>query len=443
MSNNQRLRLLWLVLTVVVACGVGGYAGVRAAVAAAYPRPASPSFSAQAFLPLPTLPHPGAPRTPGRTIYQATCAQWQLVASPNVANRSNALYAVAALSSTNVWAVGSTYNPATDTTQALIEHWTGTTWNIVTSPSPGSAKNTLAAIAAVASNDIWAVGYWQSPPTEQQTLTEHWDGTAWRVVTSPNSSNPNAIWDALAGVTAISTNDVWAAGSYYDSSTLGYVSMTEHWNGTSWSLVPDPPTIGGLLMATASVGPSDVWAVGRDTFGVHGTAEHWNGTDWSAVSLPTWTGGSQYSLYGVGAAGANDVLAVGDGIVQSGQFQPVALHWNGTAWTFSTTPTLSGNSAMESVAYLPGTQQAWAVGDIGGSSTNSVTLIERWNGTALTLVPSPNVPGAYTNGLFGVSADAALDAWAVGVFAQTNGGPQQTLIEHYHRVSSPTGPCPV
>jgi hypothetical protein len=41
----------------------------------------------------------------------------------------------------------------------LIEHWNGSAWTIVPSPNVGSGNNSLAAVAARSANDVWAVGY--------------------------------------------------------------------------------------------------------------------------------------------------------------------------------------------------------------------------------------------------------------------------------------------
>lgn len=87
------------------------------------------------------------------------------------------------------------------------------------------------------------------------------------------------------GVAPVSANDVWALGSVSTTQTL-----TEHWNGTSWSMVPSP-IVGGAgytLTGVASISTSDVWAAGD--FGSNGNPEqtlieHWNGTSWSIVSV--------------------------------------------------------------------------------------------------------------------------------------------------------------
>ena len=45
-----------------------------------------------------------------------------------------------------------------------------TAWNAVASPNVGGGRNVLNGMAAIAPNDVWAVGF---------GLTLHWDGSAW------------------------------------------------------------------------------------------------------------------------------------------------------------------------------------------------------------------------------------------------------------------------
>src|SRR5207244_3701461 len=113
--------------------------------------------------------------------------------------------------------------------QTRILHWDGIAWSIVSSPNQGTERNELRSVAVASSNDAWAVGYYlyyNGTYYEYRTLTEHWDGSQWSVVTSPNPDNNQ---NFLYGVAAVSANDVWAVG-YYGSGTL-----TEHWNGSQWS----------------------------------------------------------------------------------------------------------------------------------------------------------------------------------------------------------------
>jgi hypothetical protein len=123
---------------------------------------------------------------------------------------------ITALSPTNVWGAGFRGVLVNDRTVdvPVVEHWDGTSWSIVSSPNPNknnpqqSAK--LDGIAAISANDIWAVG-----TNGNSTLTEHWDGTRWRVINSPNPGQSNS----LAGVTALSDGTVVAVGVQFSSTT--------------------------------------------------------------------------------------------------------------------------------------------------------------------------------------------------------------------------------
>ena len=72
-----------------------------------------------------------------------------------------------------------------------------------------------------------------------QTVTEHWNGKIWTVVARPDAGTQN---NHLSGVTAISATDVWAVGDFQTSTGSGTVfqTLTEHWDGTAWSIVPQP-----------------------------------------------------------------------------------------------------------------------------------------------------------------------------------------------------------
>src|SRR6266702_1268338 len=57
-------------------------------------------------------------------------------------------------------------------------------WNGVPPPSPGTGGTVLDGVAMVSACDAWAVGF-DSSGGPDQTLTEHWNGSAWAVVPSP------------------------------------------------------------------------------------------------------------------------------------------------------------------------------------------------------------------------------------------------------------------
>src|ERR1043166_4326896 len=64
---------------------------------------------------------------------------------------------------------------------------TSGSWSLVDSPNAEATQtpNSLNGTTCVSASDCWAVGYYVVGTT-QQTLIEHWDGTEWTIVTSPN-----------------------------------------------------------------------------------------------------------------------------------------------------------------------------------------------------------------------------------------------------------------
>lgn len=83
----------------------------------------------------------------------AFAGNWTPVNSPNVGNTPNSLNAVGGASDNDVWAVGVSSASGYTSSRALIEHWNGTRWSIVPSPTAGPTVNILTAVAAVSTND--------------------------------------------------------------------------------------------------------------------------------------------------------------------------------------------------------------------------------------------------------------------------------------------------
>ncbi len=56
-----------------------------------------------------------------------------------------------------MWAVGTRLNQRSFADQAFTEHWDGTAWKVVDTPSPGG-NAALYSVSAISAHDIWAVG---------------------------------------------------------------------------------------------------------------------------------------------------------------------------------------------------------------------------------------------------------------------------------------------
>jgi hypothetical protein len=353
---------------------------------------------------------------------------WSVVPAPTLAN-NHLLNGVAAIGMNNVWAVGFQLDNS-NTHRTLIERWNGSVWSIVSSPNQGALDNDLNAISAAAANDVWAVGNHLNTSNALRTLVEHWDGTSWSVVTTPAVDNADDV--VLMGVDALSNTNVWGVGNYsYDNRTTSQ-SLAKHWDGTSWSM-PSTPTIGtneNYLKAVSALSSSDVWTVGyyNGPAGNRTLIEHWDGTSWHVVSSPN-VGTGLNQLYGVAAISGTDAWAVG--YYNNGPAsQTLTEHWDGSAWSIvpSLNPATSV-SILTGAAAVAG-NDVWAVGYYS-NGTYEQTLIERWNGSAWSVVPSPNI-ATNNNYLYAVSAASGGDVWAVGDYYSSPSDPEKTLMEHWN-----------
>jgi hypothetical protein len=155
-----------------------------------------------------------------------------------------------------LWSVG---NYVFNYWLTLTEHWDGTAWEIVASPNVANANHYVYGVTAVAPNDVWAVGRYEPQGGGSRTLVLHWDGTSWSIVPSPNP----ATYNGLYAIAAASDSDIWAVGYYFTESAQR--TLIEHWDGTSWNIVPSPNigTSWNLLTAVTAVPNSQaVWAAG-------------------------------------------------------------------------------------------------------------------------------------------------------------------------------------
>ncbi|MBA2678397.1 MAG: hypothetical protein H0U76_08400 [Ktedonobacteraceae bacterium] len=349
---------------------------------------------------------------------------WSVVPSANVSPVENSLQSVAALSTNKVWAVGYSVQGATKSTlvkRTLVEHYNGTIWQVVTSPDVGTGDNVLTGVSALSANNVWAVGY-----TPLGALTLHYNGAGWHLVPAPAACQFNA-------VTAITSNDVWAVG------TMSYRGCAEHYNGTSWNLVTTP-VMGksdNTLLSVAASSSHDVWAVGNYCIGdgcdrgggsFQTMILHYIGGRWSVVPSPN---PSPYAnqLNAVTVISATDAWAVGASQTNPMTGSTLIVHYDGISWTQVVSPGVNSRSVLTGIASVSATDM-FAVGSSTSPTHEMVTLIEHFDGTTWSIVASPSPGnGAVLNGLTHV-ADAPLGTaqfWAVGSYSTNTSG--STLTE--------------
>jgi hypothetical protein len=302
-------------------------------------------------------------------------SKWTVVSSPNIAG---SLSAIAAISANNIWAVGE--NDSSNMQETLVEHRNGKVWKIVTSPNFAPSGNTLASISISSAKDIWAAGTTTSTSSTSgdRPLIEHWNGSRWSISSSP------ALSGRLFSVAAIKSNDVWAVGENLMPNFTG--SLAEHWNGKQWRIVSSPnlgPAI-NVLNSVVKISADTVWAAGDETNSPAPSAEYtplierWNGTQWSVVS--SLLQGTSDFVNGMVAVSAKNITVVGDyrsSLDPQGPYFTLVEHWNGTQWSTVSSPSPGAiDSDLLAAARISGTNHIWAVGYIYDGTTYH-TLVEK------------------------------------------------------------------
>lgn len=245
---------------------------------------------------------------------------WQRVAAAAGEPAGAELHAVATISANDIWAVGGSRDPATFATATLAEHWDGTAWRVVPTPAVGGAA-TLTGVAAASATDVWAVGRLVDA---ELPLAEHWDGVRWTQVALPAVGRDSL----LSGVAVVSGNNVWAVGTQRVTHTL-----VEHWNGTAWTVVASPDVAGqthSALFAVSASGPSDIWAVGdslQNAAFASTLTEHWDGAAWTIVPSPNAPASFSTQLLAVHAHAGWPLFATGNAQSTTGTYHTFAARF--------------------------------------------------------------------------------------------------------------------
>jgi len=350
---------------------------------------------------------------------------FQVVPSPNIHPTpfQNGLQAAAASSSTDIWAVG----------QSAI-HYDGTQWTAFPVPGiHGDNTSYLTSVVDLSPTNAWAGGLVGVDVGSTNQILVHWDGTKWSVYPGPKfpAGDEPSIW----GMTAISADNIWAVGNLLNPSNGALYALFEHWNGTSWTAQTGP--FYGFFEGLSADSANDIWAVGYNnnvTF-----SEHYDGSTWSLVRTPN-VGTGPNILQGVVALAPDNVWAVGSSTALSKAPPPyydvptktLIEHYDGTGWSVVASPNVGPYTQYESnrllgiVAVSP--SDLWAFGSYfaPSGSLDQITLLMKWDGTSWNMQPCPNptTSSPQSNILWGGVVTGPGDVWIVG---DSQAG-QQTLV---------------
>jgi hypothetical protein len=266
----------------------------------------------------------------------------------------------------SVWVAGS--KPSIGAETIPTARFDGS-WHVRQAPAPaGSLAAGFTELAAVADDDVWAVGWWQ--PGDYLTfygLIQHWDGTAWQRIQPPAVDSD--YW-TLSSVVATAADDIWAAGSV--GTPEGRVRpLLLHYDGDTWTRVHAPELEGryGEFSDLVATGPDDVWAVGTEEAGApaeeRGLIAHFDGNRWTRAD--TATGADRWHA---ASAGPSGVVVVGTRS-RNGVDEPIGLTRTDTGWHPMRLPTGDGPAGRIPVAVVTADRTLTVLGFTPQGETDS------------------------------------------------------------------------
>jgi hypothetical protein len=295
------------------------------------------------------------------------------------------------------------------------------TWTRVASPNRGTVASALQDVAVVpGTSTAWAVGYYyDSNLAAYRTMTQRFNGTSWSIVPSVNAGATG--YSQLNRVDATSTSNVWAIGS-----------LVERYNGTNWVAMSSPA--GVALRGLDVVSPSEVWVAGYS--GSAAAVAQWKNGTWTTRYTQASTGRHLTVFEAIAVDASGQVWAVGWDRDYNAPGRPVSslvVHFDGTSWRREATPNPANrNTLMDVVALANG--DLFAVGvaqDTSGGGITPRSLMLRKQGTTWSQLPVPQGEAGSQDQLLSVAAVSSSSVWSVGYYNSPSSGLYEPLLVHW------------
>jgi hypothetical protein len=279
---------------------------------------------------------------------------------------------------------------------------------------------------------------WQAGAGERQPVASPTRIARWRTRDSGRPSLKSTII-ALAAVVAV------VASITLPVTTVGAAP-------TAWSVTPTGSNPNSFLSGVSCPTSTMCMAVG----GAAGSAiaAVWDGSSWSVVPTPTPSGGDFFNGYGlssVSCIGPTSCQAVGNLDFSTGHTEPLIESWDGTSWTILPTPTFSPpqyiGGSLVSIS-CDSTTSCVAVGALRnnvGSGKLLSSLVMTWDGSTWSTTPAVD-PGLGNDVMDGVACTSPTSCMAVGNWTDgvnPNGGNlPNSLVESWDGTSWSEVPNP-
>lgn len=321
------------------------------------------------------------------------------------------------------------------------------------SVDPQAGQVSLRKVVALSSNDAWILGStargnnFNGNTGRNFPLLEHWNGTAWSVVqTADTSALFKQLLQKVGGgqvsynvslndMAVLSDTNIWAVGeisvtkiSKLNQSPVPGVHLMmqssgqpliEHWDGKTWQIVASPgvnsntpdPLDSDQLTNISAISANDIWVVGTQAVQINlqqgnppssfptsaPLAEHWDGTSWTKRPLPSSFQKEGLSFANIQALSSNDVWSFGSAAVFRFSFVNINQ-------VKPTTPAII--SAISKAISVTGSPSGWSA----GSSTSHVV---HWDGQNWNEMKLPNSLSKNTS-LSDVAVISDNNIWAIG-----------------------------
>ncbi len=235
---------------------------------------------------------------------------WRVVPT---ADGRDQLFGLVAFGST-LWTAGS-LNRADGTGAGAVQRWDGARWTEVPLPPLGRLWS-LAGLGGVAEDDLWAVGAIHT--TTGLPVALHWDGDGWQPAPVPLPGNGSG---TLKEVLALASDDVWASGYWRRGDVRDRFPLVVHWDGAAWSVTPVPDGPGQPHELTVVDGRPHV--IGHADGTPYVLA--WDGAAWQRVEGPSMPADAGHCfLHGATTLPDGRLLVVGAVHLSQGGVRPYA-----------------------------------------------------------------------------------------------------------------------
>ncbi len=284
----------------------------------------------------------------------------------------------------------------------------------------------ITTVLPLTKSDVWVAGSYSRADSLTVPLYEHFDGTKWTVIPNPDLGDGGNVQE----LSAQSAHDIWAVGTYRTNPNNPIdLPLIEHWNGSHWSMVNqnyNSTFATGGLTAVVALSANNVWMAGTQRSDLNSTAtqtfvEHWDGSQIQMVASPNPIHTTSNYLKAMTAGSANDIWSIG--ISDTGN--TFTEHWDGSQWTIVASPNITFNQGIPNFNLLTSASSAsksdvWAVGLFNATAASfKGALAEHWNGSQWSITPLQDLPGS-SQQLSAVVSLAVNDSWALGTSTTSN-----------------------